>query len=220
MCNFSTPRIKKGSGPKCVLHNSNYRRRALPYLRVDFNQRCAYSMRHWILAGGESQMEVDHFNPRLKGQARHRYKNLFLASRVCNNAKSDSWPTAREAAAGIRLIDPTVEGDYGVQIFEDPITHELVGTTPAARYHIDIMDLNAESFFDERRCRSAAAKLMKTRPARISGDLSQAREAIRVVLQLIERWIPPIPAPPAGQTSSAPAQLPHPVLPASGVSTT
>lgn len=165
-------------------------------------------------------MEVDHFNPRLKGQARHRYKNLFLASRVCNNAKSDSWPTAREASAGIRLIDPTVEGDYGVQIFEDPITHELVGTTPAARYHIDIMDLNAESFVFERRSRHEVTELMRTRPARISGNLSEAREAIRVFRELIERWIPPIPAPPAGQTSSAPPLLPNPVLPASGVSAT
>ena len=165
-------------------------------------------------------MEVDHFNPRLKGEARHRYNNLFLACRVCNNSKSDSWPTAKETAAGIRLIDPTVEGDYGVQIFEDPITHELLGTTPAARYHIDIMDLNAESFVFERRCRSEAGELMKTKPARILGDLSQVREAIRVFRQLIERWIPPIPAPPAGQTASVPALLPHPAPPASGVSAT
>lgn len=99
-------------------------------------------------------MEIDHFNPKLGGSARHRYRNLMWSTRLCNNAKSDYWPTSEERKTGVRFLNPCEEWDYGVHIFEDPVTHELVGRTPAGKFHVKILRLNQETFIWERRERA------------------------------------------------------------------
>src|SRR5439155_16499453 len=99
--------------PSGKLNARNLRKRALPHLLKDFERRCAYSMRHVQIAGGLLHMEIDHFNPTLKSRARNAYSNLMLATRLCNNIKKDAWPTPNDIAAGARLLNPTVEMDYG-----------------------------------------------------------------------------------------------------------
>ena len=63
-----------------------------------------------------------------------------------------TWPVSGDAALqwgeeqliasgklkklGVRFLNPTKEQDYGVHIFEDAVTHELVGASPAGRYHL------------------------------------------------------------------------------------
>jgi 5-methylcytosine-specific restriction endonuclease McrA len=133
-----TARVKRGPGPPKVLTDSNYRKYALPALERDFQERCAYSMQHKRKAGGSSiVMEIDHFDPTIKGRDRHRYENLFLSTRHCNNKKQGNWPTDDEQARGIRLLNCCAEQDYGVHIFEDTSTHHLVGVTPQGRFHIE-----------------------------------------------------------------------------------
>jgi hypothetical protein len=83
-------------------------------------------------------MEIDHFNPLLKGFERHRYENLFLATRHCNGAKSDTWPSKVARKRGIHFLNPCQELDYGVHIFEHPITHRLIGVTPSGDFHITV----------------------------------------------------------------------------------
>jgi hypothetical protein len=150
-------RISRGPAPKGKLNAKNYRNRALEALRRDFDDRCAYSLRHTLQSGIQC-MEVDHFNPTLTGKRRHQYRNLMWAARLCNNAKRDYWPSSAERKRGIRFLNPCEEWDYGECIFEDPITHELIGKTLAARYHIRMLQLNHESFVWERRTRAQLAK--------------------------------------------------------------
>jgi hypothetical protein len=189
-------RIKRGSGPSGKLRAHNLRKRALPYLLKDFEQRCAYSMRHVEFAGGERHMEIDHFDPTLSGLARHAYSNLMLATRHCNNMKRDAWPTATQRASGCRLLNPTKEIDYGVHIFEDPDSGQLVGATPAGQYHIDMLDLNHETFVWERRKRAQYRHLRDNAPATLAGSFEQVRELIDFVGEQIDRLIPPIAPPP------------------------
>ena len=41
----------------------------------------------------------------LSERLRHRYVNLYLASRHCNNSKRRHWPTAAQIKDGIRFLD-------------------------------------------------------------------------------------------------------------------
>lgn len=136
---YSSGRVKRGPAPLAKLTRTKYRK-ALPELRRDFEDRCAYCMR---LLSTKTEMHVDHFDPRRKNDKVQVYSNLFLADARCNEAKSDDWPSEEERAAGCRFLNCCDEIDYGKVIFEDPSTHLLVGTTPAARYHIEKIDLNS-----------------------------------------------------------------------------
>ncbi len=199
----SNARIKRSKGPQGRLAGHNCRRKALPHLLKDFEERCAYSMRHSLHAGGESQMEVDHFNPHLRGNRRHSYPNLYLAVAHCNNKKSDCWPTVAERRAGIRFLDPCRERDYGKHIFENPETHQLEATTPAGQYHIDTCDLNNPTFVDERSRRAAirkCAKLVAFHP--IDGDWDKIAVALKSVNEMIDTLIPDIDPPPEHRIST------------------
>jgi len=191
----TTGRIKRGRGPKAKLSEWNYRKRAWPFLVEDFQSRCGYSMRH-LLQCGERCMEVDHFDPTRKSKYRHLYGNLMLATRLCNNFKQHTWPSAQQQKSGMRFLDPTRELDYGVQIFEDPVTHKLVGVTPAARYHIRSLGLNDPSFVAERMDRTALAAILEKPIARIQATFEETIEAVQVLRERLRVMIPPIPPPP------------------------
>lgn len=198
MASPSGHRIHRGPAPAGKLRESNYRRRALPCLLRDFQKRCAYSMRHARFADGEERMEVDHFNPTLRGEDRHRYKNLYLSCGHCNRKKSNYWPTRAEVSRGLRLLDPCAEQDYGLHIYEDPHTHLLTSSTPAGRYHITILDLNAPTFVNERTARAEIrAECSRSMGYRLSGDdwLSDLAE-VSAFCELIDALIPEIPPPP------------------------
>jgi hypothetical protein len=140
-------------------------------------------------------MEIDHFNPILREAVRNRYSNLYLSSGHCNRRKSDYWPTEAMKREGIRLLDPCAEMDYGEHIFEDPNSHLLVGVTPAGRYHIRVLDLNAETFVSERQQRAICRA---TRVLEFNGDPWEILAAsLAVMQQLVDALIPCIPPPPA-----------------------
>lgn len=147
---YSNGRVKRGPAPFAPLKKASYRK-ALPELRRDFDDRCAYCMRH---IGTETEMHIDHFDPRKKKSKRQEYANLFLADAHCNCAKGDAWPTPEESDAGCRFLNCCDEYDYGTVIFEEPITHELIGVTPAAIYHIETIDLNDPGLIEERKSRA------------------------------------------------------------------
>src|ERR1700733_15063366 len=147
------PRIKRGPEPEKELTRWNYRE-ALPQLRRDFQNRCAYSMQHLSQAGGLRCMEVDHFDPKQKDKPIQDYRNLLLATRHCNGAKGDYWPSEAEWALDIRLLNLCEEEDYGAHIFEHPVTHELIGLTRPGRNQIRVCDLNAPHLVKERKQRT------------------------------------------------------------------
>jgi len=195
---YSNGRVKRGKPPltHSPLKKTTYRK-CLPELKRDFKKRCAYCMRS-LARSADREMQVDHFNPRKKNKKIQAYSNLFLSDAHCNGTKSDIWPSKEQQAKGLHLLNCCEEYDYGNVIFEDSETHELVGTTPAAIYHIEVIDLNAQHLVDERRKRSELRSLL-TRPAYL--DIKNKPEVYEIskALQKIskEDFIPYIPPPPS-----------------------
>jgi 5-methylcytosine-specific restriction endonuclease McrA len=119
-------------------------RKALSTLIKETSSRCAYSLQHIDDIGGISSLEVDHFNPTLVGKRRNFHGNLIPAARLCNNTKSNHWPNDAERSKGIRYLNPYEEADYGTHLFEDRSTGLIHGQTPAGKWHILKLGLNAE----------------------------------------------------------------------------
>jgi hypothetical protein len=144
----SEPRLErvKDAGTQ---YPKNKHRAALTSLLRETGDRCGYSLQH-MRDFGRKTMEVDHFNPKLRHPFRNRHGNLIAASRHCNGAKSDTWPTEEERREGLYLINPYEEADYGKHIVEDLRTGELIGKTAAGRWHIEILDLNADHLVQKR----------------------------------------------------------------------
>jgi hypothetical protein len=166
----------------------------MPELMRDFQGRCAYSMQHRERAG---ELEVDHFDPRRRNDLIQKYENLFLASRHCNCKKGDNWPLRAEQAAGCRFLNPCEEMDYGEHIFENPVTHRLVGVTPAARWHIRICGLNADHLVHERTKRAEYWDLLKNTGVRVKRSLADVGDLIHKFKTEVELMIPQIePVPP------------------------
>lgn len=160
----------------------------------DFQQRCAYSQQHTERSLGTRTMEVDHFNPILTGAARNHYKNLFLATRHCNGSKSRTWPSRKLRKSGIYIINPCEELDFGFHILEHPITHRLIGVTPAGDYHITACDLNARHLVQERCERAAIHDLLEKFPVTLKHDASAfPKGASQLLRQQFEKMIPLIP---------------------------
>ena len=137
-------------------------------------------------------MEVDHFDPRTKKKWLQKYDNLFLALGHCNRFKGDYWPSKEEVATGIRLLNPCEEQDYGEHIFEDPMSHELVGT-PLGKTQIIYCDLNDDYFVAQRRQRSELISALKR-----ADDLGIKLpiELLAPLQQIIDLMIPEIDPPP------------------------
>ncbi len=196
----TNPRVTR-QHPKRNFTESTYRK-AKPLLLIDFEGRCAYSLQH-VNKVGYKLIEVDHFNPTLRGPARNDYSNLFPSTRHCNGSKTNSWPDAHFRKLGARFLNPTKEQDYGEHIFEDPTTHQLVGTTPAGKYHIRCCDLNAPHLILERQERTALRRLLKAYPVTSKLQIptqGQLLDAAAVVRIIVENMIPPIPPPPTKPT--------------------
>lgn len=188
---YSQGRVKRGPAPLVQLKRASYRK-ALPELRRDFEDRCAYCMRH---IGTETEMQIDHFDPRKKDDKIQEYSNLFLSDAHCNGAKHDICPTADEQAVCCRFLNCCDEYDYGTVIFENPQTHELVGTSPAATYHIEMIDLNDPGLVDARRFR--AEIMAKLECARENAESNpKIMEAVDKLSEMAHELIPDIPAPP------------------------
>lgn len=195
-------RIKK-SHPKIHCTDNNYRDLSLPHLMKDFECRCAYSMVHMDLAGGESSMEVDHFKPKKKFPKKaNSYSNLMLASRHCNGKKGDAWPTREMKKLGFEFINPCKELDYGNHIFEEIETGKLVGATNKGWYQIDKCMLNAPHLIRQRRDRTKLLKLIRSSvPVCIPEDKTiqeaerQLKEFRDRISDIEKKYIPYIPPP-------------------------
>jgi hypothetical protein len=191
MSNSKKPRVRRVAS-----HNKLFKRykygKAIDDLMADFDGRCAYSMQHHSRAG---KLEVDHFDPRLKKELWHHTDNLLPASRLCNNKKGTHWPKKEEELAGCRFLNPCLEQDYGEQIFELPDCHILIGTTPAAKWHIRMCGLNAPNLIDERKRRALHLQRLEAMPITVKKDSEQIKELISSLRNEVELMIPVIPPP-------------------------
>lgn len=202
MSNSEVPRLVRRARPKQQFARTKYRN-ALPLLLEEFEGRCVYSGQHWKRAGGIKCLEVDHYDPRLKKRPKQDYYNLLLATRHCNGAKGEFWPTPSELAQGLYVINPCRETDYGHHVFEDPRHHRLWGATPTGIWHIRRLDLNAPHLVCERRDRAEIWRLLRQqygvalRPGVSLNQFSQEMMPLWEVLQaMIPEW-PAKEAPPA-----------------------
>lgn len=137
----------------------------------------------------KTETEVDHFDPRKKQDKIQQYSNLFPADRRCNRAKGAQWPTDEEQKLGIRFLNCCEEVDYGECIFERPETGELVGTTVAARYHIEALRLNCPELCRLRKKRTRTANAIhnleveaKNRPEQMLPAAISAAEELKRIL--------------------------------------
>jgi hypothetical protein len=128
-----------------------------------------------------------------------RFKELIrknalgqISTSHCNRAKSNLWPTNKEKDNGIRFLNCCKEVDYGVHIFEDPDTHEVVGVTSEGRYHVDACDLNADHFIDERKRRARIWDVLNERQITLKGGLALPPE-LALLQEMVKHMIPKIP---------------------------
>jgi hypothetical protein len=199
-------RIKRGPPSKAYYKTTV--RDALPDLLRDFAGRCAYSMVHYQHLGGFGPLNVEHFDPRQKQERIQNYDNLFPVSSPCNCAKGSKWPNEEEANRGLRFLNCCEELDYGGQIFEDPRTHELVGTTTAARFHLRYCGLKggvAGEFLKDRR--KERTKIWATLAnygitPENAEQSTHADEFVAMMVSIALKLIPPIPAPMSAVTVS------------------
>ena len=132
--------------PTPAVRGKHYRR-FHPYVRRDFEERCAYCLipEHW-----EEAFELDHFRPRpLFGDLVNNFHNLYYACRKCNGYKHDHWPSEKERALGYGFVDlccDDVQGHFALMS-----DGSLKGLTPSAEWTIDRIRLNRSHLVTMRR---------------------------------------------------------------------
>ena len=148
----TVPRIRRQESPPVMRGRFGYRN-AQPYLRRDFNHRCAYCCVHEQQIGGPQGFCIDHFKPRSKGGPVNEYTNLYWVCRSCNMIKHDKWPTREQHRRGYRFADPCREQDGGAHFVEsdDGLLQPL---TPCGEYHVSTLRLNRTWLREHRRFRT------------------------------------------------------------------
>ncbi len=94
----------------------------------------------------------------------------------------------------IRFLNCCEENDYGTHIFEDPDTHEVVGITPAGKFHVRCCDLNADHLVKERADRAKFWEKLDSSPISLKETtdwaLPEAAIMLRTVAQKMIHKIP------------------------------
>jgi hypothetical protein len=119
-----------------------------PYLRPDFQYRCAYCLTPELYFLNGDAGEIDHFrplNPRPElgldfSHLRNVYRNLYWTCGRCNLHKGNTWPTLDDTEQGRRLVDPCVEDhDSHFRLQSDGT---LQPTSVVGEYTIGVIRLN------------------------------------------------------------------------------
>ena len=76
------------------------------HVRKDFEECCAYCLRHEDWADGKDTSQIDHFRPKtLFEELICDFYNLYNSCYHCNKWKADKWPPDELIAKGIGFID-------------------------------------------------------------------------------------------------------------------
>lgn len=115
-----------------------------PAIYEDARGFCAYCDCHASEAGGDQQMELDHFRPRKRFSSLTNHPhNLVLACHTCNNYKHEKWPCI--------LDDQSFDDDSGFlnpfddsrrEYFNIRADGHLLPLKPPAQYMEIELDLN------------------------------------------------------------------------------
>jgi uncharacterized protein (TIGR02646 family) len=148
------PRVVRKQRPPALTDYKKYK----PYLRIDFDRRCAYCHIPELRYGTPGNYAVDHFRPKSRVEFRNlicRYSNLFYTCRDCNLYKGPTWPSRAERSRGLRFLDPCAV-DLATQwtICGDGA---LTPKNAAAQYMIEQLRLNRQDLCDWRRDKAELA---------------------------------------------------------------
>jgi hypothetical protein len=138
---MKTSRVKRSHGPKSVMTENTYRKKALPFLLKDFEKKCAYCLdpNDFRIP---SHDQVDHFNCKLRGRNRHYYKNLMLGCAACNHSKHDK-PLVNPFDTEQRLLNCTEENEFIGHIKEEA-DGQWVALSKAGEYHLESIGLTVD----------------------------------------------------------------------------
>jgi len=142
------PRIRRKQRPPVLAEYRKYK----PYLRIDFQYRCAYCHIPELRYGPPGNYSIDHFRPKSRPEFSHlvsRYANLYYACQDCNRHKGKTWPAPQLRADGFRFLDPCKD-DYNEHWRVRP-SGEIEAFTRAAEYMIGRLGLNCAYLIDWRR---------------------------------------------------------------------
>jgi hypothetical protein len=178
--------------PKRFAEYSRYR----PHLRLDFQYRCAYCLRHEYYLGGEAGCCIDHYRPVSGLYGRPdlvaEYDNLYWCCRECNENKGDAWPSLELYVNGYRFLDPcNSEDDHDLHM-RVRADGSLELLTNAGRFTCDTLRLwraqlayhRAEMFRCQEEVREVRARLAKKAiPKEQREDLDALLAALLKVLE-------------------------------------
>ena len=129
---------------------ATYRKKALPFLIVDFKGQCAYCLDSKEFRA-PSQSQVEHFDCKLSGRQRHYYRNLNLSCAACNLSKHDK-PVKNPFNPEQRLLNCCEENEYIGHIIEDD-RGQWLPVTEAGKYHLACINLGADCHVKKRNAR-------------------------------------------------------------------
>lgn len=134
------PRIVRSQNPPPLGNYKKYK----PYLRIDFDRRCAYCHMPETRYGGPRNFAVEHFRPKkLFPSLKCDYSNLYYACNSCNDFKGARWPTHGEQAHSSEFVDPC-ESALSAHIGFDGLTGAASPFTIAGRYTSNHLNLDRD----------------------------------------------------------------------------
>lgn len=121
-----------------------------PFLRRDFEFRCAYCLRHEFFFGGGEAGEIDHFRPRhLFPHLLNDYQNLCWSCHKCNAAKGGKWPSESQVRQEFRFLDPCA--DDQADHWQTHADGTLTALTPVGSYTVRHIRLDRPTLVEFRR---------------------------------------------------------------------
>ncbi len=112
-----------------------------PFLRIDFEYRCAYCKNREAVEGGSKKFDIDHYKPKSKfPDLVNIYSNLIYSCRVCNSSKRNFWPNFIDILKDQYILNPCnddFEKHYNMK------QAEWRGNTLVALWNIKRLRLNS-----------------------------------------------------------------------------
>lgn len=170
-----------------------------PYLRPDFQYRCAYCLthEHYFLDGEAG--EIDHHRPlnpskNLNKDFAHlksAYENLYWTCGKCNRYKGNRWPTDWQYRHGRRFLDPC-QDDHDLHWDTAP-DGKVMAKTATGKYTITHIQLNRPKLVARRAyLHQLQAKMEEIEANLHDADFSEAeRRALEEHLTTLRRMISP-----------------------------
>jgi hypothetical protein len=158
-----------------------------PYLRKDFECRCAYCGMTEASVFGIETFGVDHFKPKkLFPDLTCVYQNLYYCCNDCNRFKGPVWPSEERIAEGYFFPDPC-ECDPLIEHLKEEEDCRWNAITKAGTFALEVLRLNREPCLRFRRKRqSVLQRISRYRELLVSLEPVEIRELLQHALNELE----------------------------------